>query len=78
MDAINARWDEFEELDAAGQSDLFVKTLDEPELMDDEMAFEMLSAINKWVIQSGRHDLNVRPPARKRCVSLPINSRKHG
>jgi len=43
--AINARWDEFEAQDYEGQIALFIKTLDEPEVMDDEMAFEMLNTI---------------------------------
>ena len=45
MEAIYARWNEFEEADEDLQPELFLKTLDEPELMDDEMAFEMLSTI---------------------------------
>ncbi len=45
MDAIYARWSEFEEADEDLQPALFLKTLDEPELMDDEMAYGMLSAI---------------------------------
>jgi len=45
MEAIYARWNEFEEADEDLQPALFLKTLDEPELMDDEMAYGMLSAI---------------------------------
>ena len=44
-EAIYARWDEFEEADEDLQPALFLKTLDEPELMDDEMAYGMLNAI---------------------------------
>jgi hypothetical protein len=45
MEAIYARWSEFEDADADLQPALFLKTLDEPALMDDEMAYGMLSAI---------------------------------
>jgi hypothetical protein len=45
LEAINARWDEFEAQDYAGQIALFTQTLNEPELMDDEMAYEMLSVL---------------------------------
>ena len=44
MEAIYARWNEFEEADEDLQPALFLKTLEEPELMDDEMAYGMLSA----------------------------------
>jgi hypothetical protein len=42
---VNARWEAFERSDYEGQIALFGKTLDEEELMDDEMAFEMLNII---------------------------------
>ncbi len=45
MEAIYARWSEFEEADEDLHPALFLKTLDEPELMDDEMAYGMLNAI---------------------------------
>lgn len=57
MDAINARWEEFEATtDDEGRRNLFVKTLDEPELMDDEMAFEMLSSLFDGAVESGERD----------------------
>jgi hypothetical protein len=45
IEALNARWHEFEEQDYEGQIALFRKTLDEKDLMDDEMAFDMLDAL---------------------------------
>jgi hypothetical protein len=44
-EAAHARWEEFEAQDYESQIALFLKTLDEEELMDDEMAFEMLNSI---------------------------------
>lgn len=43
--AWNARWEAFEADDYAGQMALFQQTLEEPELMDGEMAFEMLNKL---------------------------------
>ena len=46
MEAINQRWEEFSELeDYEAQIALFEKTLEEAELMDDDMAYDMLEAI---------------------------------
>jgi hypothetical protein len=42
---LNARWKAFEAQDYEGQIALFLQTLDEETLMDDEMAFEMLNII---------------------------------
>ena len=56
IEAINARWHEFEEATDEGRRDLFLKTLDEPELMDDEMAFEMLNKLFHWATESGVRD----------------------
>jgi hypothetical protein len=42
---LNARWEEFEAQDYEGRIRLFLQTLDEEDLMDDEMAFEMLNLI---------------------------------
>jgi hypothetical protein len=41
----NARWEAFEAGDYADQLALFQHTLEEPDLMDDEMAFEMLNTL---------------------------------
>jgi hypothetical protein len=43
--AWNARWEAFEAGDYAAQMALFQHTLEEPELMDGEMAFEMLNKL---------------------------------
>ena len=45
LEALKARWAEFAASDYAGQIALFEQTLAEPELMDDEMAFEMLNTL---------------------------------
>ena len=55
--AINDRWGEFESLDNDDERRaLFVRTLDEPELMDDEMAFEMLNNLYGSAVKSGERD----------------------
>jgi hypothetical protein len=40
---LDARWKEFESQDGEGRIGVFFKTLDDQELMVDDMAFEMLS-----------------------------------
>lgn len=54
--AQDARWDEFEAADAEGRVALFLKTLEEPELMDDELAFDMLDKIRTASLKSGDRD----------------------
>jgi hypothetical protein len=56
IEAFNARWEEFEREDYGGQIALFTQTLDDRELMDEEMAFEMLAAIYGKAIQHGERD----------------------
>lgn len=57
IEALNARWEEFEAEDYEGQIALFSKTLDEEsELMDDEMAFEMLNTIYLEAIEHNERD----------------------
>ncbi|MFQ5796945.1 MAG: SEC-C metal-binding domain-containing protein [Candidatus Bipolaricaulia bacterium] len=56
IEAVNARWNEFEAQDYEGQTALFRKTLDEPELMDGEMAIEMLSILYPQSIERGERD----------------------
>jgi len=59
IEALNARWDEFEAQDYEGQIALFLKTLEEPKLMDDEMAFEMLNTLYPKICErneQGRYD----------------------
>jgi len=56
MESINARWDEFEALeDFDAQIALFQRTLDEEELMDDQMAFDMLLHLYEQGVTLG-HD----------------------
>jgi hypothetical protein len=45
IQAFNVHWEEFEEQNYEGQIALFLQTLDEKDLMDEEMAFEMLNVI---------------------------------
>jgi len=56
MEAWNARWEEFEAADYEGQLDLFARTLDDPELMDGEMAFEMLSHLFPETVKHSERD----------------------
>ena len=56
MEAINARWELFKAEDYEGQIALFTATLDEPELMDDEMAFEMLNTIHTPALEHDQRD----------------------
>jgi len=50
-EALTARWEEFQEQDYEGQVALFLKTLEEPQLMDDEMAFEMLNTLHPQTVE---------------------------
>jgi hypothetical protein len=54
--AINARWEEFKAQDYEGQIALFLKTLEEKELMDAEMAIEMLEQIHQQAIKQNERD----------------------
>lgn len=54
--AWNERWEQFDASDYAGQLALFQQTLDEPELMDGEMAFEMLEPLFRQTIEHGERD----------------------
>jgi hypothetical protein len=56
MEAINARWEAYEALDYEGRIALFTDTLDEPELMDDEMAFEMLNTLHGPALERDERD----------------------
>jgi len=56
MEAINARWEEFEAQDYEGRLAVFMETLDEPELMDDEMAFEMLNSLHSQMLERDQRD----------------------
>ena len=56
VEASSARWQEFEEQDYESQIALFVETLNDDELMDNEMAFEMLSKIYDKTIEHDERD----------------------
>lgn len=51
IEAIDARWEEFEASDYEDRLVLFINTLDEPELMDNDMAFEMLNVIHYETVE---------------------------
>ncbi len=48
-----ARWKDFESADAEGRIALFKQTLDDPDLMDDEMSFEMLNRLHDDLVERG-------------------------
>jgi hypothetical protein len=54
--AWNARWEAFAACDYEDQIALFQHTLDEPELMDGEMAFEMLSKLFHATVEHNERD----------------------
>ena len=54
--AINARFNEFKDLDYAGQIALFTQTLNEEVLMNHEMAFDMLNTLYEHSIKIDDHD----------------------
>ena len=56
MEAINARWTEFNAATEAERAGIFVRTLDEPAVMDDDMAFEMLNQLYSSAVNSGERD----------------------
>jgi len=56
IEACNTRWSEFKAADYEGKFDLFAGTLDDLELMDGEMAFEMLSQLFGETIKHGERD----------------------
>lgn len=56
MEAIDERWEAFEAQDYEGRIALFTETLDEPELMDDEMAFEMLNTLHGPALEHNQRD----------------------
>jgi len=54
--AWDERWEEFEAADYEGQIALFNQTLDEPGMMDGEMAFEMLSHLYDETVKRDERD----------------------
>ncbi len=79
MDAINARWKEFEEATEVVRRELYIKTLDDPELMDDEMAFEMLNRLYQSTINSDERDVwdNLIEQLRERFPDVYAESRNY-
>jgi hypothetical protein len=47
------RWKEFESQEAVSRSAVFLRTLDDTELMTDEMAFEMLNRLHEDAVLAG-------------------------
>src|SRR5215813_10388259 len=62
IEAWNARYKEFEASDYEAQIALFKRTLDDVELMDGEMAFEMLSGLFEQSAESNERSLRERLP----------------
>lgn len=56
VEAWQARWHEFRAADYENQIALFLRTLDDPELMDAEMAFEMLNEVFRASAERGERD----------------------
>ncbi|MBT9149131.1 MAG: hypothetical protein DDT27_00553 [Dehalococcoidia bacterium] len=56
IEAINARWSEFKAKDYEAQIALFTNMLDEAELMDGEMAFDMLTIIYERSVERDERD----------------------
>ncbi|MBS1251739.1 MAG: Protein translocase subunit SecA [Anaerolineales bacterium] len=56
IEAFNARWDEFKAQDYEGQIELFKQTLDEEELMNEEMAFAMLNPLYYEAVERDERD----------------------
>jgi len=77
--ALNARWDEFQKENEEGCREVFLKTLDEPELMDDEMAFGMLGRLYESAAKSGQRDQFVEliDLLHERLPEVYIKSRKY-
>ena len=79
IEAINARWDEFNEATDEVRRDTFIKTLAEPELMDDTMAFEMLDVLYASAVKSGERDRfeELVDQLRERLPEVYATSRKY-
>jgi hypothetical protein len=56
IEAFNGRLKEFEAADYEGKFNIFIRTLDDPELMDGEMAFEMLHDLFRYTIEHGERN----------------------
>jgi hypothetical protein len=56
LEAWNARWEEFDKADYEERFALFQQTLDEQELMDAEMVFEMMHQLFEQTLEHGERD----------------------
>ncbi len=74
--ALDALWDEFEAADYAGRIALFCKGMEEPDLIDADMAFEMLSLIHNLAVARDERDRFAAFVAalRERCPDCYENS----
>lgn len=79
MEAIKARWKEFNEATENVRQELYIKTLDEPDLMDDEMAFGMLNQLYQSTLKSDERDVwdNLVEQLRQRLPDVYVVSRKY-
>ena len=74
--ALDALWDEFEAADYEGRIALFCKGMEEPDLIDADMAFEMLSLIHNLAVARDERDRFAAFVAalRERCPDCYENS----
>jgi len=56
IEAFNIHWSEFEAADYEGKLDCFARILDDPELMDGEMAFNMLNRLFGETVEHAERD----------------------
>ncbi len=56
MEAWDARWEAFDEADYSERIAIFERTLDDPALMDKEMAFEMMNQLFEQTIEHNERD----------------------
>jgi hypothetical protein len=56
MEAFNERWEEFKAKDLEGRIAVYLATLEDKELMDDEMAFEMLNVLHDELAKANQRD----------------------
>jgi hypothetical protein len=56
VEARDVRWEEFEEADYEERIQLFYRTLDEPELLDDEQAFGMIEVLYRDTAKRNERD----------------------
>ncbi len=77
VSAIDRCWDQFEASDYEERIRLFLQTLDEPDVMDDEMAFDMLTDLSGASIKRNER-ARLRPcwtPCKIACLASMRNLR---